>query len=75
MWVRTVLVGLAIVAGVELAAPAGADPADLVPYCSGDQTPMDSNCRPSDSQVFTNPDSGLSPGLPFGVNPGQQPAI
>ena len=57
------------------AAPASADPADLVPYCSGDQTPMDSNCRPSASQSFTHPESGLSPNLPYGLTPGEVPAI
>jgi hypothetical protein len=57
------------------APPAAADPADLVPYCSGDQTPMDTNCRLAPSQVFTHEGSGLSPQLPFGTNPGNEPAI
>jgi hypothetical protein len=68
----------AAVAAVVTAAPAAADPQDLVPYCSGDQTPMDSNCRPTPSQVFTHPEptrSGLSPDLPYGLNPGEQPAV
>ena len=40
-------------AAAALGAPvASADPADLVPYCSGDQTPMDNNCRLSPSQIF-----------------------
>ena len=67
---------LLAVAAVLVGAPqAAADPADLVPYCSGDQTPMDNNCRTSSSQIFTHPPSGLSPDLPYGVNPGEQPAI
>ncbi|OFJ55666.1 hypothetical protein [Mycolicibacterium grossiae] len=60
------------------APPAAADPQDLVPYCSGDQTPMDSACRVAPSQVFTHPESGrsgVSPDLPYGLNPGEQPAI
>jgi hypothetical protein len=57
------------------AAPASADPADLVPYCSGDQTPMDNNCRPSASQGVIHPESGLSPNLPYGLTPGEEPAI
>lgn len=58
------------------AAPqANAEPADLVPYCSGDQTPMDSNCRAAPSQIFTHDSSGLDPELPFGTNPGVEPAI
>lgn len=56
-------------------APANADPADLVPYCSGDQTPMDSGCRLSPSQIATHEGSGLSPILPSGLTPGEDPAI
>jgi hypothetical protein len=52
---------------------AAADPADLVPYCSGDQTPMDNNCRPSSSQVFTHDSGGANPEVGFGTNPGVQP--
>ena len=36
---------VAAAAAVFGAPTALADPADLVPYCSGDQTPMDNNCR------------------------------
>lgn len=57
------------------AAPASADPQDLVPYCSGDQTPMDSNCRPAPSQIATHEGSGLSPNLPSGLTPDQEPVI
>ena len=66
---------LAGVAALGAASPATADPADLVPYCSGDQTPMDTDCRVSSSQVFTHGESGVSPELPFGVDPGNAPAI
>lgn len=66
---------LLIAAAVAVAAPASADPADLVPYCTGDQTPMDSNCRVAPSQNAIEPQSGLSPDLPFGLNPGNVPAI
>jgi hypothetical protein len=54
---------------------AAADPADLVPYCSGDQTPMDNNCRPSSSQVFTHDSGGANPEVGLGTNPGVQPVI
>lgn len=57
---------------------AAADPADLVPYCSGDQTPMDSNCRPSPSQVFTHDTEGAggaNPQVGFGTNPGEEPVV
>lgn len=57
-----------------IAAPAAvADPQDLVPYCSGDQTPMDNNCREMAHQVFTH-GSGVDPELPRGVDPGNEPA-
>jgi hypothetical protein len=46
-----------------------------VPYCSGDQTPIDSNCRAAPSQTFTHDSSGLDPELPLGTNPGVEPAI
>jgi hypothetical protein len=61
-------------AATLVAAPhAAADPADLVPYCSGDQTPMDNNCRPMAHQIFTH-GSGVDPEVPLGTNPGVDPA-
>ena len=72
---KTLLVASLAVVGIALAAPASADPADLVPYCSGDQTPMDSNCRATPSQSYTHGDSGVSPELPFGLTPGEEPAV
>lgn len=71
---RTLLVALMTGAAVAVAAPASADPADHVPYCSGDQTPMDSNCRVTPSQIATHDGMGLSPNLPSGLTPDQQPA-
>lgn len=57
-----------------LVAPlAGADPADLVPYCSADQTPVDSNCQPTPHQVFTDDAPGANPEVPLGTNPGFAP--
>jgi hypothetical protein len=57
---------------VVVAPHAGADPRDLVPYCSGDQTPMDNNCREMAHQVFTH-GSGLDPNLPSGLDPANEP--
>ena len=54
---------------------AAADPQDLVPYCSGDQTPMDDNCRPMPHQIFTHEGTGTSPDLPSGVDPGSVPVV
>ena len=70
---------LLAVAAVLVGAPqAAADPADLVPYCSGDQTPMDDNCREMPSQVFTHDSdgsSGANPQVEFGTNPGEEPVV
>jgi hypothetical protein len=72
---RFIAACLMAAAGVTGGAPiAAADPADLVPYCSGDQTPMDNNCRPSASQVFTHDAGGANPQVGFGTNPGVEPA-
>ncbi|HEX9834205.1 MAG TPA: hypothetical protein VGA66_14220 [Mycobacterium sp.] len=61
-------------AAIVFSAPnAGADPEDLLPYCSGDQTPMDNNCRQMAHQDVTH-GSGLSPNLPSGLDPGN-PAV
>ena len=64
---------MAAAAAVGGAANAVADPADLVPYCSGDQTPMDNNCREMAHQVFTHGSEGANPELGFGTNPGVEP--
>jgi hypothetical protein len=60
----------ALVGGAPIAA---ADPADLVPYCSGDQTPMDNNCREMAHQVFTHDAEGANPQVGVGTNPGVEP--
>jgi hypothetical protein len=72
------LAAAALLAGIVLlgaSATAVADPDDHVPICSGDQTPMDSNCRVTSSQVVTHEGSGLSPNLPVGLDPGNEPAV
>lgn len=66
---------LLVVATTLLGAPrAVADPQDLVPYCSGDQTPMDDNCRPMAHQEFTH-GSGFDPDLSSGLDPGNAQVI
>jgi len=65
-----------VAAAALIAAPdAAADPQDLVPYCSGDQTPMDDNCRQMAHQIFTHDGSGVDPDLPTGVDPGAVPVV
>lgn len=64
---------LAAAAAVLGAPGAVADPEDLVPWCSGDQTPIDSNCKPMPHQVFTDDAVGANPDVPLGTNPGVQP--
>jgi hypothetical protein len=65
---------LVAVAALIAAPHAAADPQDLVPYCSGDQTPMDDNCRPMAHQEYTH-GSGTDPDLPSGVDPGSEPIV
>ena len=66
------------VAGVLLAAaligsaPAGADPQDLVPVCSGDQNPQTSGCQAAADQAPMGSFPGANPDLPLGPNPGVQ---
>jgi hypothetical protein len=72
------LVAAALMAGIAVLSASGiatADPEDHVPICSGDQTPMDSNCRVTPSQVVTHDGSGLSPNLPYGLDPAHEPAV
>lgn len=59
---------------VASAPPAAADPQILVPYCSGDQTPMDTDCQPMPHQAFVD-GSGPDPYLPSGLDPGAAPVI
>ena len=74
MVTRFVAACLVAAAAALFGAPAAlADPADLVPYCSGDQTPMDNNCREMASQVFTNDSGGANPDVSVGTNPGLEP--
>jgi hypothetical protein len=71
--VTRILAACLLTAAALIAVPhAAADPQDLVPYCSGDQTPMDNNCRQMPHQVFTH-GSGVDPELPSGVDPGNEP--
>jgi hypothetical protein len=76
---RIVAAGLMVAAATVFGAPnAAADPADLVPYCSGDQTPMDNNCREMSNQVFTDDSdgsSGANPQVEIGTNPGEEPVV
>jgi hypothetical protein len=65
---------LLVFAAFAAAPHAVADPADLVPYCSGDETPIDDNCRAPAYQYYTHDTPGANPELPDGVDPGTIPA-
>jgi hypothetical protein len=72
--VKKILAACLFAAAALVTAPhAAADPADLVPYCSGDQTPMDNNCRTMAHQIFTHEGTGTSPDLPSGLDPDNEP--
>lgn len=57
------------------AAQAAADPDDLVPYCSGAETPMNNGCRYAPDQGYMDSAPGANPDLPLGLNPGNPPAV
>ena len=68
--------GLLTVAAVLSAPQASADPQDLVPNCSGDQTPMDSNCQYApDQRGVMDGAPGANPGTPVGLTPLDEPAV
>jgi hypothetical protein len=46
-----------------------AQPDDLLPYCSGNETPDNNNCRAGNNQVFEESAPGANPGVPVGVDP------
>ena len=66
---------LLMAAAVFCAAPADADPEIHVPYCSGDQTPMNSNCQYAPMQGYEESAPGANPDVPLGLNPGSEPAV
>lgn len=74
---RAALILLAAAATAVIgAAPVAADPDNLLPWCSGDQTPMDNNCKVAPSQVFTHDHgTGANPQVPVGLDPEQQPVV
>ena len=65
---------MAVAAAAVCSPMASADPEDLVPFCSGDQTPMDNNCKPMAHQIFTHDAGGANPQVGYGTNPGLEPA-
>ena len=68
--------GVLAVAAVLGAPQASADPQNLVPYCSGDQTPMNSNCQYApDQRGIMDGAPGANPDTPLGLTPGDEPAV
>lgn len=73
---RMLAAGLLTVAAVLGAPQAIADPEDLVPYCSGDETPTDSNCQTApDQRGAMDGAPGANPGTPVGLTPLDVPAV
>jgi hypothetical protein len=68
--------GLLMVAAVLGAPQASADPQDLVPNCSGDQTPTNSGCQYApDQRGLMDGAPGANPGTPVGLTPLDVPAV
>jgi hypothetical protein len=57
------------------AAPAHADPEDLVPYCSGNDLPELDNCRPSPHQYEGPGTTGTDPSIATGTDPELEPVV
>jgi hypothetical protein len=67
-----VLAALGVAVAIGCAVPAAAEPDDHVPYCSGDETPVNSNCRVAPSQISTHGGApGANPGVPLGTGSGE----
>ena len=71
---RCLVVAMATSCAITCAPQAVADPRDWVPWCSGNETPMDTYCRADPTQVFNDNAPGANPDVPLGVNPGVDPA-
>ena len=73
---RWVLAALGMVAAILGAPTATADPDNLLPWCSGDQSPMDNCCKVAPSQVFPDDHApGANPQTPTGLDPDQKSVI
>jgi len=73
-WTRWVVAAAACaVLAAGGAAPATADPLDHVPWCTGNQTPANNNCRASDMPL-DEVSPGANPQVPLGVDPQSEPA-
>lgn len=57
------------------AAPANADPEDLLPWCSAGENPANNNCRATDQEDSSVDAPGANPEIPLGVNPGVAPIV
>lgn len=70
------LVTTPIFVATLLGAPiAGADPEDLMPYCTGSQTPTNNSCRSNPNEVSGDSSSGANPDVAIGVEPEHTPAV
>jgi hypothetical protein len=65
---------LSLIGPPSTAQPSIAQPDDLLPYCSGNETPANNNCRAGNDQVFEDSAPGANPGVPVGVDPGHSAA-
>ena len=73
---RTLLAVPLVITAIAFAGSpsAGADPEDLLPWCSANQTPETAQCRLDPSQTVTLDAPGADPLVPLGPDPELNPA-
>ena len=71
--IRSVAAGL-VAAAIAGAPAAAADPANLVPGCSG-QIAESGECAPNPLEGFFGDAQGANPNLPLGLTPANQPVV
>jgi hypothetical protein len=75
MRIARLLTAVGVGAALLGAPVAHADPEDLVPYCSGGQTPDLDNCKQGPHRYDGPGTSGTDPQIGTGTDPGLQPVV
>jgi hypothetical protein len=75
MRIAQIVAAVGVGAALFGAAPAHADPEDLVPYCSGNDLPELDNCRLAPHQYEGSGTSGTDPLIATGTDPELEPVV